>query len=39
MPRTSDARFAEVIGTSVKDVGILELNADLEKVKTVTKPV
>lgn len=29
----SDADIAEVIGTSVKDVGTLELNADLEKVR------
>lgn len=35
----SDADIAEVIGTSVKDVGTLELNADLEKVRMVMKLV
>lgn len=34
-----DVGIAEVIGTSVKDVETLDLNVDLEKVKTVTKPV
>lgn len=36
---TGDVGIAEVIGTSVKDVETLDLNVDLGKVKTVTKPV
>ena len=34
----SDAGIAEFTGTTIKDVETLGLNADLEKVKRVTKP-